>query len=327
MDVTSTHIGSFFIVSFPEPVPRDDTLYFLQDNCIAGILLFADHCADQDKLREWLADFKKSLHSPLIVAVDQEGGRVCRFGRNFPALESPRWYGEGMRLPQYRADLARVCEELFETGVNLNLVPVVDLFDAGDGHVLDTRSFSDKPEVVARFAAETIAIHHDQGLMTCAKHFPGLGRTVGDPHEVLTTTELTEKDFWEVELPPFREAIAAGADAVMVTHLSAPKADEAPAVVSYKIMSGWLKENLSFPGAVITDDLLMEGASHVDASPRLAARSFEAGADLLLFGRDLKRTREMFDVFSDLWQAGRFTPDRIRDAIHRVEQFLKRVAI
>jgi beta-N-acetylhexosaminidase len=325
MEVASKHIGRFFIVSFPEDKPRDETLHFINDNDISGIILFAGHCRDQDSLRSWLADFKKSLGRPLIVAVDQEGGRVRRFVHAFPPLEAPRFYGYGGRLDEFRSDLARVCERLYEIGVNLNLVPTVDLFDTEPGHVLDTRTFSSDPEIVARFADETIRIHHEHGLLTCAKHFPGLGRSAGDPHEIMSTADLDEKEFWDTEIPPFRAAIESNVDTVMVTHLSAPKIDKHPAIVSQTIISEWLRDRLAFAGPVITDDLLMRGASDIDPSPNLAAESFTAGADLLLFGQDLKKTRKMFAAFGEAWEDGKIEEARIADSGKRVQAMMDKI--
>jgi beta-N-acetylhexosaminidase len=325
MDVASKHIGRFFVVSFPEDKPRDETLHFLNDSGIGGIILFAGHCRDHDSLKSWLADFRKSLGREFLVAVDQEGGRVRRFTQGFPPLESPRYYGHSKRIDDYGSDLARVCERLYEIGININLVPTVDLLDTLPGHVLDTRTFSDDPRVVSRFAGETIQIHHIQGLLTCAKHFPGLGRSVGDPHEILSTTNHDEVSFWDTEIPPFRSAIESGVDAVMVTHLSAPRIDDRPAVVSEKIISGWLKDKLGFTGPVITDDLLMMGASDVDPSPRLAAESFAAGADILLFGQDLKKTKEMYTSFVEVWDSGGFEAARKADAWKRLQVLMRKI--
>lgn len=325
MDVVSKDIGSFFIVSFQEPAPGDDTLYFIQDNHIGGLILFADHCRDTDSLKSWLADFKKTLGRPLLVAVDQEGGRVCRFRRGFPVLESPRYYGHSRKLDRYRSDLARVCEKLYEIGINLNLVPTVDLLDTEKGHVLDTRTFSDDPEAVAGFARATIDIHHHQGLLTCAKHFPGLGRSRGDPHEILAASELNEEDFRATELPPFKDAIEAGVDTIMVTHLSVPRVDENPAIASEKIIGGWLKNRLKFNGPVITDDLLMQGASEIDSVPNLTVRSFSAGADLLLFGQQLKQTREAFNRFREEHIEGRLDRIRMNDAAKRVKTLMEKI--
>jgi len=325
MEVASKHIGRFFIVSFPEDRPRDETLHFIGDNGIAGIVLFAGHCRDQDSLRSWLADFRKSLGRPFIVAVDQEGGRVRRFAHSFPSLEAPRYYGHRGRIDQYRSDLARVCERLHEIGINMNLVPTVDLFDTEPGHVLDTRTFSNDSKIVARFADETIRIHHMQGLLTCAKHFPGLGRSAGDPHEILSTVDRDAKEFWDTEIPPFRAAIESGADSVMVTHLSAPKIDDRPAVISQTIISGWLKDKLAFAGPVVTDDLLMLGASDIDPSPKLASQSFAAGADLLLFGQNFKRTRKMYRAFEEDWEGGRFEKGRKADAGKRLQALVRKI--
>jgi beta-N-acetylhexosaminidase len=317
--------GRFFIISFPEPVPSDRTLRCVLDNHFGGLILFADHCRDPRGLKSWLGDFSASMPYPLIVAVDQEGGRVCRFRDSFPPLESPRNYGTAGNLSRYQADLAPVCERLKDIGINLNLVPTVDLFDDDQGHVLDSRTFSSDPEIVARFARATIEEHHRFGLATCAKHFPGLGRSTGDPHQVLSVADLTDDDFRRIELVPFGDAIKAGVDAIMVTHLAIPNVDDAPAIVSAKVITGWLKEMLLFDGPVITDDLLMLGARQAVPPPMTAVRSFQAGADLLLFGRDLEGARRGFDAFASFWETGRLTPARITDAKSRVNRLLKTI--
>lgn len=326
MEDVLQHPGLFFVVSFPEAIPSDRTLRFIQENHIGGLILFAEHCRDPKSLKSWLGDFSRSLPYSLIAAVDQEGGRVCRFGPGFPSLNSPRSYGKDGRVDEYRDDLSRVCERLQDVGVNLNLVPTVDLFDRGDGHVLDSRTFSDDPEIVARFAQTAIEVHHRFGLAACAKHFPGLGRSAGDPHRILSTADLTETDFREKELVPFRDAIKAGVDAVMVTHLAVPKVDDVPAIISRKMITRWLKELLSFDGPVITDDLLMTGAQQAAPLPMTAVKSFEAGADLLLFGRDLEAATRGFDRFASAWHAGRFDRERMEDAGRRVSRLVEKIA-
>lgn len=323
---TALPSGRLFIVSFPEEAPADRTLHFIQDNRIGGVILFADHCRSQDGLRSWLGDFKKTLDYNLIVAVDQEGGRVRRFQRNFPALESPRYYGHKQDITSYQNDLAHVCERLYEIGVNLNLVPTVDLFDTQKDHVLDSRTFSDDMEIVRRFAEETIARHREHRLLTCAKHFPGLGRSCGDPHRVSSVADLSEEDCFEKELKPFEAVIAYGVDAIMVTHVSIPRVDDRPAIVSEKIIKGWLKDRLAFAGAVITDDLLMEGAAEAAPHSQLAIKSFEAGADILLFGQNLKKAKQAFDTFSEYWDSGKFNTERMADACTRVDTLAKKIS-
>ncbi|MCK5126009.1 MAG: glycoside hydrolase family 3 protein [candidate division Zixibacteria bacterium] len=310
-------------MSFAEDTPTDEALHFIEDNKIAGVILFANHCRDSKSLKHWLADLKKSVHRPFIVAVDQEGGRVRRFRRNFPLLESPRYYGYHDRIDEYRSDLARTCEKLYEIGINLNLAPTLDLFDSGEKHVLDTRTFSDDVNTVIKFAEITMSIHHEQGLCCCAKHFPGLGRTTGDPHQVLSAADLTEKDFFDRELKPYGEMVKSGIESVMVTHISLPKIDDAPSLISSRIISGWLKDELGFKGAVITDDLLMEGAGQIDPTPSLAGKSFNAGADFLLFGQKLKKADEMLERFSQMIEENLISGDRLADAKSRTDVFLK----
>ncbi|MEE9443005.1 MAG: glycoside hydrolase family 3 N-terminal domain-containing protein [candidate division Zixibacteria bacterium] len=325
MNDAALHPGKFFIISFPENLPCDETLSFIQDNHISGIILFGNHCEDRSSLKSWLRDFKKSLGRKLIVAVDQEGGCVRRFKRNFPGLESPRYYGYHNKFDQYRDDLKRVCEELHETGININLVPTVDLFDTDDEHVLDTRTFSDDPEIVSRYARVTIDIHHEMGLLCCGKHFPGLGRSENDPHLSLSQCNLSEKDFFEFELRPFSDIASHGVDSIMVTHLNIPRVDENPAVVSRVVINEWLKQKLKFENAVITDDLLMLGALEIDTAPNLALRAFEAGVDFLLFGQKLKQTKDVYQDFSEKMVADYFSVQRIEDAALRADNLINQL--
>lgn len=327
MEAAGKKIGQLFIISFPESLPSDDTLYFIQDNHIGGVILFAQHCRDLESLQGWLKDVKRAWGDDFIIAVDQEGGRVRRFTRGFPPLEPPRQYAQNKNLKRYCDDLAHVCERLKEIGVNLNLVPVVDLFAEGAGHVLDSRAFSDDPSVVAEFALATLNVHHEHGLLTCAKHFPGLGRSSGDPHQVLANCDLTEAEFFERELKPFETIIEQGVDAVMVTHLAAPKVDDYLSITSEKIISGWLKDALAFSGPAITDDLLMEGASLSSDPAAVTIKAFAAGADFLLFGQELKKTKEVLARFTEAWQNGQFDPLRKIDAHHRVEEFKRRIEV
>ncbi len=318
-------IGQAFIVSFAEDLPTDDTLYFIQDNAIGGVILFANHCQDVQSVRHWLADFKKTLNRPFIVAVDQEGGRVRRFRKGFPPLEAPRYYAYRDRFSEYQRDVSRTCEKLYETGINLNLTPCVDLFDGGEDHVLDSRTFSDDLETVVKYSSETIAIHREQGLLCCAKHFPGLGRTTGDPHKVLSAADLTEKDFFEVELKPYRELLERGLDAVMVTHIALPKVDNKPTLISEKMITGWLKEHLEFTGPVISDDLLMDGATLIDPTPGLSVKAFNAGIDFLLFGQNIEKAREMYDACLRAIEGKGISDTRLADAALRIRTFCGRI--
>lgn len=327
MNAASSYPGKYFIISFPENMPSDETLFFIEDNQISGITLFANHCEDRDSLKSWLNDFKKTVGRKLIVAIDQEGGRVRRFKNNFPGLESPRYYSSNNKFDQYRDDLKRVCENLYETGVNINLVPTVDLFDNDTNHVLDTRTFSDDPEIVSHFAQATIDIHHEAGLLCCGKHFPGLGRSINDPHVSLSQSDLTEDEFFEFELKPFSDIISHGVDSIMVTHLNMPRVDEDAAVVSRVVIDQWLKEKLEFDKAVITDDLLMSGALDIDTAPNLAARAFEAGSDFLLFGQDLKKAQEVYREFSEKLASNYFSIQRVEDAAARVNNLINQLSV
>ena len=325
MEAGSLEIGRIFLISFPENVPSDETLYFIQDKKICGIILFADHCRDQDNLKSWLKEIKASLPYQLIVAIDQEGGRVRRLKDRFPTLEAPRYYGERERYKAYRDDLSRVCERLREIGINLNLVPTIDLFDSAPNHVLDTRTFSADIDIVSGFARITIDVHREQGLLTCGKHFPGLGRSSGDPHHVLAEADLSDTDFFEKELKPFEDIIDYGVDSIMVTHLLLPQVDNNICTISEKVVKGWLRGRLGFKKAVISDDLLMDGAQKAVPLPQLAEKSLLAGMDILLFGQNIKKARETREYLTERLEENQALFTRAAEAIGRIGLFSDRI--
>ncbi len=219
-----------------------------------------------------------SATGPVVVAVDEEGGRVQRFEAVLGSMPSA---AEMSVLPvdEVRALATARAEALAALGVTVNLAPVLDV---GAAPGIGDRSFSDDPEVVSThgiaFAEGLLA----GGLVPVVKHFPGHGRANADSHDELATTPPLD-ELWEVDLLPF--VLMPDGAAVMVGHLVVPGlTDGVPATLSPVAVTGLLRDDLGFDGVVVTDDLAMGAVGDLVDVATAARLSLIAGADLLMIG-------------------------------------------
>ena len=189
-----------------------------------------------------------------------------------------------------------VAQESRAIGVQWNLMPIADVNSNPANPVINTRSFGEDPTQVSALVSAYIRGARNNGLLTAAKHFPGHGDTATDSHLGVAAVNRTREQINQIDLPPFRAAIAAGTDAVMVAHITAPVLEPDPSRVatnSPAIVTGILKQQLGFNGLVITDAMDMGGLTSVypeggSAAARHAAiDTVRAGNDMLLLFTDL----------------------------------------
>jgi beta-N-acetylhexosaminidase len=269
----------------------------------------------------------------LIVAIDQEGGRVARLNptTGFPSVASEASIG---RLDDEAAATTwgrLIATTLASVGVNLNLAPVVDLnVNAGNPAIgaLD-RSFSADPAVVTKLALAEIRAHHESSIATALKHFPGLGSaTANTDFGVADVTRTWSR----TELEPFRAIVASGvADAVMAGHLVNRNLDRAhPASLSSAIVTGLLRGELGWNGVVITDDLGAAAITSAFGAEEAIALAIEAGNDLLLLANqqsyDPDRATKAIDTIEGLVRSGRISAASLEESRGRVDALLARLA-
>jgi beta-N-acetylhexosaminidase len=265
------HIGSFAMtVRYESP--------FLYKNEPFEAAALLNHLQSDSKL-------------PLLVAADFELGVSNR-------LQGTTEFPNAMAIGatgnlKYSEDFGRItAEEARAIGVHWNFFPVADVNSNPDNPIINTRSFGEDPQQVSDFVAAYIRGAHSAGMLVTAKHFPGHGDTATDSHLGLAQVAADRARLNSVELPPFRRAIAAGVDAIMVAHVTVPALDSNPngvASVSQPIITGLLKQQLQFHGLVITDALDMAGLTRIYANNigREAVDAFKAGNDVLLIPPDL----------------------------------------
>jgi beta-N-acetylhexosaminidase len=240
---------------------------------------------------ELLNRLQRSSKLPLIVAADFERGASMRLNGTtvFPHAMA---FGAAGKTGNAEAFGRISALEARAIGVHWNFFPVADVNSNPDNPIINTRSFGEDPQQVSDFVAAYIRAAHAGGMLTTAKHFPGHGDTVTDSHLGFAQVTGDRARLNAVELPPFKRAIDAGVDAVMVAHVTVPALDPAPnrvATTSSAIVDGLLKEELGFKGIVVTDALDMAGLTRLYAHDvgRAAVESFKAGNDMLIIPADL----------------------------------------
>lgn len=250
---------------------------------LGGVILFARNVEAPLQVAELAYDVKRLSDVPPWVSVDQEGGRVQRLRAPFtewpPAAALGRC-GEAGLTARFARALAR---ELRSVGVTLDYAPVLDVHTNPTNPVIGDRALAADPAEVARLGAVFIEALQAEGVAACGKHFPGHGDTSGDSHRELPVVEHEERRLREVELPPFRAAVEAGAAAIMTAHVRYPALDEAaPATLSRAVVTGLLRDELGYGGLVVTDDMAMAAIADHRAPVPAAVDAVAAGCDLVL---------------------------------------------
>ncbi|HEV3286302.1 MAG TPA: beta-N-acetylhexosaminidase [Steroidobacteraceae bacterium] len=257
----------------------------LRHPLVGGVILFARNYAHPEQLTQLVQAIHAVRTPPLIVAVDQEGGRVQRFREGFSRIPPARRIGHEFDL-EARAGLALaravgwlMAAELRAHGVDISFAPCVDL-DYGVSEVIGERSFHASAEAVAQLAGAWMHGMRDAGMAATAKHFPGHGAVVADSHLSLPVDRRPLVDL-APDLTPYRRLIANGLPAVMMAHILFPVVDPHPSSLSGLWIRDVLRGELRFQGVVFADDLSMKGAAAYGDIVTRARQALAAGCDML----------------------------------------------
>jgi beta-glucosidase len=306
-------------IRYPEWEPTASKLrYYLEKLGVGGVILVGGSAAELGVRSHQLQSWAKF---PLLLAADIEEGVGQRFA-------GATWFGPPMAIAQvarhdpeaadrYAEQMGAVTAiEARAIGLNWILAPVVDVNNNPDNPVINVRAFGETPSIVGKLAAAFIRGAAQHPVLTTAKHFPGHGDTAVDSHLELPVLPHSPARLASVELPPFVEAIAARADAVMSAHLLIPAWDaEFPATLSRKILLGKLREELGFEGLIVTDALVMGAIANKYGPNEAAVLAAIAGADVLLMPLDPEGA--ILAVCEAVTQ-GRLSIAQIKESVKRI---------
>jgi beta-N-acetylhexosaminidase len=258
---------------------------------------------------------------PVIMAGDQEGSISNSIFRRRAIAMMPSQMGFGASgFPELAYQAARVsAREVKALGLDMLYGPCLDTLTTASNPEIGARAFSEDPEVVAAMGIAFIRGYAEEGIISNIKHFPGRGAGSTDAHRELESISLDRTDLDALAILPFKRAIAAGADSVMVAHTLYPalEAERLPATLSPRIITGLLREELGFDGLVLPDDLTMFAISQNYGIPQASALCLEAGADMI-FMKVAEQYGPSLEAVKASLKAGRLTEARIEQSVRRI---------
>ncbi len=309
-DIRKRHIGG--VVLFDYDVPSKSPIRNIRS---------------PEQVKDLIAKLQQAASIPLLVAIDQEGGRVSRLKEKFgfPPTVSEQYLGM-IEKPETTERYAKTtAETLAHLGINTNFAPVVDLNTNPENPIIGKlgRSYSANPEVVVRHALIVIDALHEKGIFSAIKHFPGHGSSTGDSHTGFVDVTKT----WSpMELTPFEAIINAGkCDMVMTAHIFNGKLDPRwPATLSPKIITGILRKEFQYKGVVISDDMQMKAIRAYYGLETAIERAIMAGCDILIFANNSVFEEDIaaraVATIKKLVQKGAISADRISDSYRRIKK-------
>lgn len=323
--------GQHLIGGFPGTAPPPPLLERIAAGRLGGVILFKRNIESAGQLLELTHALQRAaagspLGLPLLVAIDQEGGRVSRLSGDFTLLPPARNLGRLGDAALAREAARAVGRELRAAGVNLNFAPVLDLLTNPGCAVIGDRAFGDDPETVSALGAAFVAGLQEAGVAACAKHFPGIGSMAPDPHETLPSSPLGLDGLRGRELIPFRRAFAPGADAAsaMAAHALFPRIDaERPASLSPRFLRDLLRGEMGYGGLIVTDDLEMGAIPDPVAA---AWESLLAGADLALICHSEEMQERAWGRIEEGLRREEIAPEAQRNSLRRIEAAKARYA-
>jgi len=271
---------------------------------VGGVILFSRNYLDPAQLQALIASIHGLRQPSLLVAVDQEGGRVQRFRSGFSGLPPASRYGMLYQQHPVRArEAAReagwlMAAELGAAGVDFSFAPVLDL-DYGISNVIGDRAFAGDPQVVAELAFAWTQGARQAGMASVGKHFPGHGCVSADSHLELPVDSRPFEELWQRDLWPFRHLIHNGIEGIMPAHLRFPSCNAEPAGFSRFWIQEILRQRLGYQGVVFSDDLSMGGAASTGDYQDRARAALEAGCDMVLVCNNRAGATSVIDGLGD----------------------------
>jgi beta-N-acetylhexosaminidase len=307
LELTSREkIGQLFMIGFMGTTVTPELSAFIKDYKPGGVILFSRNLESVEQIVQLTNDLQQSSpKSPLLISIDQEGGRVSRLPQGFTIFPPCELIGRCNSSELAYAAAATIAKELKAVGINMNMAPVLDVNSNPDNPVIGDRAFSSSAHAVG--------------------DFPGHGDTNADSHKELPVVEGSRERLEAIEFPPFRRAAAAEIATMMTAHVLYKALDEAlPATLSPAIISGLLREQMGYDGVVLTDDLEMHAIVDHYGPGDAAVRALLAGCDVLLICKERDREIAAFEAVEKAVASGTVTTARLDQSLARIQRVKQR---
>jgi beta-N-acetylhexosaminidase len=337
-DSLDIKIGQMIMIGFPGQSVDQEVLREVREGKVGSIIIFEKNIPPKNsfvELKKLTWTYQQNATIPLLIGIDQEGGKVNRLKDKygFPKSITAEAMGKSNTLDSVRFYAEATASTLSGLGININFAPVVDLKVNPTNPVIAKhgRSFSNNEDSVIMMAKEFIIQHRKYGVLTSLKHFPGHGSSLADTH--LGIADVTET--WsERELRPYQQLISEGyADAVMSAHIVNKKLDKngRPGTLSYDILNGILRKKLNFNGVVFSDDMQMHAITKNFGLEEAIKLSINAGIDIMTFSNNISGSEErtvdkVHAIVRRMVESGEIKRERIDDSFRRIMQLKNRLS-
>ena len=269
----------------------------IRNRHVGGIILFTRNFHSQPQIEELCSEIK-NIKNNIIIAVDQEGGRVQRFNGEYTQLPSMQVLGDyciSNNDYSFAADVGWLMSlELIASGVDISFAPVLDV-DRNTSSIIGNRSFSNKPQNVVDIASHFIQGMSEAGMKATGKHFPGHGGIKEDSHIAEPIDIRSHNELMDTDLKPFIE-LKDKLSAVMTAHITYPDIDNVCVSFSEIWLKNILQNNIGFNGVIFSDDLTMKGAGNISMDEK-AIKALNAGCDMVLVCNDYKEANSVINRF------------------------------
>ena len=316
-------VGQLFLARCPAGNAREDiTAYHL-----GGYILFGQDFENEtpDSFCQKIRDYQSVSPIPMLIAVDEEGGTVCRVssrqafrGSKFPSPREAYAAGGMEQVLSLETEKAKLLTDL---GINVNMGPVCDI-TTGFGAFMYARSLGESPEETGRFVSATAQIYANHGIGSVLKHFPGYGNNT-DTHTGIATDIRTLDELESADLVPFSAGINAGCDAILVSHTIINCLDDAQPATLSPAVHDYLRNTMGFDGVIVTDDLVMQAITDTYGAEEAAVLAVLAGNDLLCS----TEYRIQYPAVLEAVQEGRISVAQLDKSVMRILQWKRELGL
>lgn len=321
-------IGRMLHIGFDGLEPPDYVLEWLARGQIGGVVLFRRNIKDPAQVAGLVQTLRDAARYPILVSIDQEGGRVVRLYKHF--TESPGAMALGATHSEALAEevSAVLATELRALGITWVLAPVVDIAHNPDNAVISTRALGNQTEHVRSLAIAEVRGFQKAGVAATAKHFPGHGNTPIDTHVKLAVVRGPLDFLWQHDLVPFRGAVDAGVASVLVSHVKFEDLDaEYPSSLSRRVVTGLLREEMGFDGLVCTDCMEMNAIAQHYGPAESAVLAALAGEDVIFFSHTREYQQMAFDALVNAVKTGRLPEAQVDESVRRIDTLIAQYPI
>ncbi|HYE09929.1 MAG TPA: beta-N-acetylhexosaminidase [Patescibacteria group bacterium] len=315
-------IGQMIIAGIDGYEMNENEKGLIQNYHIGGFILFGRNIESPEQLCELNNSIKianSASKIPLILSVDEEGGRISRIPKVIKNLPTNKAIGK-INNEEFSYEIGLLLAEKVKAfGFNMNFAPVLDINSNPKNPVIGDRAFGSKVEVVSDLGVQTMMGIKFRGVVPVVKHFPGHGDTSVDSHVGLPSVDHDLERLKSFELIPFEKAINNGAESVMVAHILLPKIDaDNPASLSSAVITDILRKQLNFEGVVITDDMTMGAITKNYDLAAAAVQAVKAGNDIILVAHKYENSLAVVKSLKEAVQTGDISEQRIDQSVYRI---------